>query len=331
MFETLWYSAQQLTDLSIEDIIHPDDWQPILEGLSTMLRGEVDTWKWVRRNITGDGRTLTARMTVTLVRNSLGRPLHFLGHWLDISDVALAERRLDELLRAVGHELRTPLQTVVEFAELLRNAGGALSPAEREQLTASIAQRSFELVNMVEDLQVAAQVESGELMLTRVRVDLWAQSAQVLESLAHLTQSPIEITGTRAKAEADPSRVRQILRNLVKNAVELGNDRVLVAVSEGDDHSLVRVGDDAPPIPLPEQDEIFETPLGRPPEEAPARGGLAVGRQLARMMGGDLIYRHEDNMNIFELALPAFSDVPSSVPLKNPPIDGTTTDLEART
>jgi signal transduction histidine kinase len=112
------------------------------------------------------------------------------------------------------------------------------------------------------------------------------------------------------RALGDPSRVRQILRNMVTNASRYGGEEVEVRLGSIDGYVTVGVADNGHGVAPEDQEQIF-TPYYRAhsSESQPAALGigLSVARQLARLMHGDLIYRRQDGWTVFELQLPTVS------------------------
>ena len=209
-----------------------------------------------------------------------------------------------EFIAAVSHELRTPLTAVVGFAEVLRKSDVELSSSDRLEMIDAIANQSADVTAIIDDLLVAARNDIGGLEVVAVPVDLRAQTAQVLESL--WPSRSIGVSG-QAQTSGDPARVRQILRNLITNAIRYGGDVITVELgSSSDAFASLIVKDDGEAIPTEDQERIFE-PYERAhhqPQPGSIGLGLAVSRQLARLMGGDLTYRHQDGYSIFELFLP---------------------------
>jgi signal transduction histidine kinase len=214
-------------------------------------------------------------------------------------------RAKDELIASIFHEMRTPLTAVVGFAQLLQNEESGLSSDERTELIQSIADEGLDLTNLVEDLLTAAKAESGTLTVVSVPVDLRANAAQVLETLNG--DRPIELAGPSVRVAGDPGRVRQILRNLISNAIRYGGERIRVVVVDGQSPSI-QVRDNGVGIPEEERERVFD-PYQRAssaPELSASMGlGLTISRSLARLMGGDLTYVFEDSESIFELTLPS--------------------------
>ena len=214
----------------------------------------------------------------------------------------------DELIASVGHELRTPLTAVLGFAEMLKIGNETeMTPEDRDEMVEFIAREAFDLSAIIDDLLVAARIEIGKLEVARVPTALRAQLAQVLESWDSESTARIEIKGDNSRANADPARVRQILHNLITNALRYGGDDIEVEVGTDRDAVFLEVRDDGPGLPGGEWERIFE-PYYRYHSESSQPGsvglGLTVARGLAELMEGSLTYRHYDGQSTFTLRLP---------------------------
>lgn len=225
-----------------------------------------------------------------------------------------AEAKLRELLRSkddfiatIAHELRTPLAAVVGFAQVLRDDAEVLDPESRAEMVRLVAEQGIDLTNIVDDLLVAAKSEAGTLEVARVRVDMRAQAAQVLEGWGADAGKRIEFKGESTTTIGDPARVRQILRNLISNALRYGGDNITVQVGCESNKAFVKVEDDGEGIALHERESIFE-PYRRahdaPGLTASMGLGLAISRHLARLMDGDLTYARNSESSVFTLSMP---------------------------
>ncbi len=224
----------------------------------------------------------------------------------------------DELITSVGHELRTPLTAVLGFAEMLRIGNETeLGSADREEMVDFIAREAFELSGIVDDLLVAARIEIGKLEIMRVPTSLRAQVAQVMEGWDPLDIVAVQISGSNAIASADPARVRQIIRNLLANALRYGGDNIEVRIGTDGADVLVEVLDDGPSLPQAEWETIFE-PYYRYHSEITQPGsvglGLTVSRSLAELMDGSLTYRHDNGRSVFALRFPSAGKPSVAVP-----------------
>jgi signal transduction histidine kinase len=217
-------------------------------------------------------------------------------------------RAKDDFLASVSHEMRTPLTAVMGFGQILQDEAGSLSDAERSELLETIVRQAADLTNIVNDLLVAARYDTGTLHITLVPVTLRAQAAQALEAFEQEHVSHVALTGDYLRAVGDPHRVRQIIRNLISNALRYGGDDIRIEVTSDADTAKAIVCDNGSPIPMEDRERIFKQYQRAHDENGVAESlglGLAISRQLARQMDGDLTYRHEGGESIFELTLPS--------------------------
>ncbi|HEX9763287.1 MAG TPA: CHASE domain-containing protein, partial [Acidimicrobiia bacterium] len=220
-------------------------------------------------------------------------------------------RAKDQFLASVSHELRTPLTGVVGFAELLRDSEGLLGDGERSVMVESIAGEAADLAAIIDDLLVAARSELDLLTVTRESVSIRSLVCDVVRAFGpEVCDAVVVAEGPDEEwmVLGDPARIRQVLRNLVSNACRYGGSQIEVRSDLADGLVHLRVADDGEELPLDEWERIFE-PYHRVHEsqgQPAALGiGLNVSRHLARLMGGDLVYRHEAGWGVFEFTLPA--------------------------
>ncbi len=242
-----------------------------------------------------------------------GKVSHFSSIVRDITERKRVEQRLEELVRSkdefvasVSHEVRTPLTAVVGLAQELRDEWDRFLLEERQELVGMVAEQSMEVANIVEDLLVAARADIGKVTVVAVELDLPQQVRQVMSSLSDCSGVHFQ-ADQAARAWADPARVRQVIRNLLTNAIRYGGERIEVEAGERDGMAWLRVSDNGPAIPEEERERIFEPyyrTRHREGQPASVGLGLTVSRQLARLMGGDLTYRFGDGASTFELTLP---------------------------
>lgn len=218
-------------------------------------------------------------------------------------------RSKDQFITSVSHELRTPLAAVLGFAELLSNDAESLSESERAELTATIAREAHDISGIVEDLLVAARAEIDAVHVSKVSIDLEANAAQVIEVLPEAQRRRLVIRSQPAglRALGDPVRVRQVIRNLITNAIRYGGHQVAIDFRREPHAGVLTVSDDGPGIPPEEQERIFlpyQTARPQGPLPSSVGLGLSVSRQLAELMDGSLVYARTDGHSVFELRLP---------------------------
>lgn len=219
----------------------------------------------------------------------------------------------DRFIAAVSHELRTPLSAVMGFAgELARNADRYTSD-ELAEMAEFVYSQSLELSELVNDLLTAERAASGNLTITSSDVLLLEECNRAVESI--LEAPPIEVSGVEVAAHADGLRTRQILRNLITNAVKYGGGTIKVEVAVAADMAMVTVRDNGAGVKGIDGERIFDAYYRATEAESKPDSvglGLSVARQLARLMKGDLVYRRHQGWTEFELTLP-LGEVPALV------------------
>lgn len=213
------------------------------------------------------------------------------------------ERR--RMVSIIAHELRNPITSVLGLSSEMSRNWDRLGD-EGAELIAMIRDEAKDLANIVEDLLVAERIEDGSLQVDPEFCDLEPLVAGMLDTVP-LGGKSVDKHGT-GWAYADPIRVRQILRNLVCNAVRYGGDQITIAITIRGTEAHLEVRDNGNGVPEKDREAIFE-PYGRsdstPHEEGSVGLGLAATRQLARLMGGDVRYDEVAGETVFRLTLPA--------------------------
>jgi PAS domain S-box-containing protein len=278
-------------------------------------RRRAEQYEATARHTGGDRLDLV--VTVSPVRDADGVPVRLSVAVLDVTGRRAAERdrrarREAELARtaaeaasraksdfvaALGHELRTPLQAITGFAELL--GGLDLPPERRTAAIGHIQAAAAHILSMVDDVLDVARIEAGALPLQAAPEDLGAVVAEVVALLEPLARAHRVVlrtgTGPGGTVCVDRRRLTQVLLNVIGNAVRYNHPggEVAVALSgNGPDEALVTVHDTGPGIPAEHLDRLF-TPfdrLGVDGDEGVGLG-LPLARGIATAMGGRLEVR----------------------------------------
>ena len=234
-------------------------------------------------------------------RTEVGRLSRSLNLMLSQIEEAFAakdasEQRMRRFVADAGHELRTPLTSIRGFAELYRQ-GAAEDPAEAAHLMRRIEEESTRMAELVEDLLLLARLDR-QRPLRREPVDLVVVAADVVHDAGvtaaghHLSldapEAGLEVLG-------DEARLRQVLLNLVVNAVRHTSvgTHVHVRVHSSGPWGVVEVVDDGPGIPLAAQSALFDGFARADASRSRARGGgaglgLAIVAALVRSHGGEV-------------------------------------------
>jgi two-component system, OmpR family, phosphate regulon sensor histidine kinase PhoR len=232
--------------------------------------------------------------------------------WLSIVGVTLAdgivyafrdvtrERRLDELrsqfVATISHELRTPLASLHGAALTLLEREHDMGGQTRHDLLDMIAVQSKRLADLVEEILLAGQLDSGSLRVVTEPFDpeelVWTAAAAARMRVGDETSIDVSIPAVLPKVEGDPERTRQVLTNLVDNAIKYSphGGRIELGVEADRGHARFSVRDEGLGIPLGEQKRIFEKFYRLDPDHRRGIGGSGLGlyicRELVRSMNG---------------------------------------------
>jgi signal transduction histidine kinase len=227
------------------------------------------------------------------------RPLPDGGAVLALLDLT-TRRRLETIRRDfvanVSHELKTPLTVISGFAETLLDHD--LSVTQRQQFVGTIQTNVVRMQRIVDDLLDLARYESGGWVPNPVSVDVNAAAAEALALVqGEATRKKLDLRATIApgaeRAAADPTALRQILQNLVENAVRYTpTGSVTVFTEPKENGTVVGVRDTGIGIPREHLPRIFErfyrVDAGRSREVGGTGLGLAIVKHLAEAHGGNV-------------------------------------------
>ena len=215
-----------------------------------------------------------------------------------------ANRAKAAFLASMSHELRTPLQAALGFAQLIRSGlYGPITPDQAEIL-GRVERSQTHLTRLIDDILDFARLEAGRIRMNVEDVsvgEVIMQLGPLVEQQAakkgidlqlSKPESPVVVT-------ADRHRLQQILVNLVGNAIKFTPSSRIIRVAAGTEGEMarIRVSDNGPGIPADRLQSIFEPFVqvneGHTRTHAGVGLGLAISRDLARAMGGDLTVESE--------------------------------------
>jgi PAS domain S-box-containing protein len=317
------YSVEDLLGRALlAELMHPDDALTGWEKFRAMAAGQYDHYTIEQRFVHKRGEERWLRLAMSLVRDAEGRPRSVICMGEDITERKLAEEQRkqfeaaledardlalqasmakSDFLATMSHEIRTPMNGVIGMTGLLMDT--ELSPRQREY--ADAVRRSGEaLLAIINDILDFSKIEAGKLELEFTEVDL----REAVEDVVGLLAEQAQVKGLELAAvvqadvpsglQGDPGRVRQVLMNLVGNAVKFtqrGEVTVQARLVERTaDSALVRV-------------DVADTGIGITPQVAArlfqpfsqadvsmtrefgGTGlGLAICKRLVEQMGGEI-------------------------------------------
>ncbi|MEI7445313.1 MAG: ATP-binding protein [Burkholderiales bacterium] len=303
--------------------VHPDDIERADALLQAHLDGRTPFYECEHRLRTKSGDWIWVLDRGRVVeRDDAGRPLRAIGTHHDVSDrraaidaLYEADRRKDEFLAMLGHELRNPLAGLTTAVRVL-TADTGLAPASLQ--AAAIARRQLQqLRRLVDDLLDVSRITRGHIELLLETV--WVETA--LRAAVEGIRAPCEARGHTLRLEpvspalavrADRVRLAQILDNLLNNACKYtpSGGRITVSAHADGDRIEVRVADTGVGLAPEMLDTVFEPFTQVEPGIDLAQGGLGIGlslvRRLAALHGGTAHARSDGpgRGSVFVLRLP---------------------------
>jgi two-component system phosphate regulon sensor histidine kinase PhoR len=273
-----------------------EDVDPALtrDGGKTVALHAVDgeeTWLMINESRFPEGRVLVLR---------------------DVTAERLLERAQSEFLVTASHELRTPLAAVYGAARTLGRAD-LQDPALTGRLLTVIEEESTRLAEIVDRILVSSQLDRRELRLAEERTDVRELCESVLASTTLRTSAHTLTLDApdEAWARCDPSRLRQVIVNLLDNAVKYSPDggRIAVHVTAAAERIRIDVHDEGLGMPAREQQRAFDKFYRADPAMIHGIGGSGLGlyisRELVEQMGGEIHVRSEPGIgSTFTLELP---------------------------
>jgi signal transduction histidine kinase len=214
-------------------------------------------------------------------------------------------RAKDEFIAGLSHELRTPLTSIYGFAEVLAEEG--IDPERTREIAGIIANESAELTRMVDDLLMAARMESVGIEITKTPTSV----AEVVESaVAPFGKAgmSLDISGDSVTVNTDAPRLRHVIVNLLSNAARHGGSKVGVEYSADESSVAIEVWDTGAGVPEEQMETLFRR-FKHDGEQSLLTGslgmGLAVASRLVAMLGGELSYQRFVGRTYFTVRLPA--------------------------
>jgi len=318
----------ELQERTVWDITHPEDLEPSREGLASLGQSSVKGFRMEKRYLCKDGSVIWGDVSAATVADAAGRPLYLVTHIQDITERKAAEaklkdadRRKNEFLGTLAHELRNPLAPIRTGAHIL-GLRDDLDP-ETRMLLDMMTRQSAHLARMVDDLLDVSRIERGKVELRMERIAPGLAVNHAVEACRPLIEARkhhliLELAEPLPDLEADPVRFEQMLCNLINNACNctpMEGEIRLSAIREGSD-LILAIRDNGIGMAEPMLTHIFDLfyqgdqTLDRP------SGGLGIGltlvKHLAQMHGGSVLATSDGQGkgSEFRLRLPALDPAP---------------------
>ena len=308
-------------------MVPPEDLAFVQERLDAAIQGTTP-YDVIHRMIRGDGQTIHVHAKSQVMRDEQGKPLRMLGTVVDVSDRVHAERELrevdrrrDEFLGVLSHELRNPLAVIASSVRCLEH--GAIADEQDRRAIVAIERQTRHLRRLVDDLLDVTRIRSGKISLQRDRVDLARLVRETVDDHRELLAGrtvEVAVPAQPAWTHGDPSRLAQVIGNLLNNAAKftLPGGSISVSLTTCGDRLLLEVADTGIGIDRESLPRLFVPFVQAEHRSKHGRAGLGLGlalvKTLVELHGGEVRADSEGPGRgaRFSIALPLDASAPSA-------------------
>jgi signal transduction histidine kinase/transcriptional regulator with GAF, ATPase, and Fis domain len=310
-------------------------WNPAAEALTGIPAGDIvghhavetiSGWAAIADRVPVAGSASSSELRPETLPLDLGER----EIWLSISGVSFPEGTVyafrdmteerglrdlqTEFVATISHELRTPLAAVYGAAMTLQQRAGALDSEARDRLLDVVYAEAGRLSRIIDDVLWASRLESGRMEFAIEHCEPTSIAESVVKAASvHLPKTlslELRADGPLPPIATDPDKVRQVLANLIDNAVKYSPDGGVIRLAIEPNGHFVRfaVSDEGLGIPAQEQPRIFEKFYRLDPNQTRGVGGTGLGlyisRELVRRMNGRIWVESEGKGSTFYVELP---------------------------
>ncbi len=332
----LGYTEAALLATTFQTLTYPDDLDADLEQVRRLLQGEIATYQLEKRYIHQDGHLVWGLLSVSLVRDEAGAPLHFIAQIQDIGARRLAEEALatrtreleaktreqEAFVYTVAHDLRAPLLSMQGMAGILLEECAPRLGDERlyvERLAANAGRMQALLDELLELSRVGrVDIEPEAVPLDAVVADVCAQLQHSLAARG----ARVDVAGPLPTVRANRTRMVQLFANLIANAVHYTPPErlplVRIAAAPHADGWELTVADNGVGIPAAYRDKVLglfqRLPAGKALNPGGTGAGLAIVARIVDTHGGALWFDvAEGGGTTVHVTLPPVPGVPATI------------------
>ena len=291
------YSRKELLQMTVYDITFAEDMALTQDYYRKLRHGELRSIQVEKRYRHKNGQIIWGHTSITFVPETPFSPSYFIGLVQDITRQKRSEERLREInqeldafVRTVSHDLRSPLTTILGFAQHLRSRFQEDAQGTEAECLTHIQNAGKQMLTLLEDLLTLSKL--GHVECPPQPVNTGEIVNFVIQSLLTQGLGPFEVqVAPLTPVRIPQSFLMQIFDNLLGNAVRYGNPQsapIKIGEQRVSDRIRFFVRDHGPGLPEEEREQVFETFYrGSGADNRPGSGiGLATVRKIAKLSGG---------------------------------------------
>jgi PAS domain S-box-containing protein len=287
-------SQEQLRDFDWRGMLHPEDADQYRAQRADGVR-RAGAWEAQARVRRADGAWRWIQSRANPILNSAGEVVVYVGSSTDLTDLLAAQaaliegdRRKDQFLATLAHELRNPLAPLsASLASLAHQPGSGIDRAVLERMERQVTH----MVRLVDDLMEVSRITRGTIELRRRSVEMGEVLRNAMDTSAPLIEAgrhPLEYRRCEQECwvEGDPVRLAQVFANLLNNAAKYSpaGARISVDLRHAGDQVEVSVRDEGVGLPADRLEDIFEMFTQVDGASDRSQGGLGIGLTLVRSL-----------------------------------------------
>ncbi len=307
----LGYMAEELMDINVFDLVHPEDIALIRAEMGKAIEGKLAqaTYRCQHK----DRHWMIIETTGTAISNEKEHSsmMVFTSH--DVTERMEAEQRKDAFISMASHELKTPVTSLKGFTNILQRRFNQQEDKQALTYLEKIDRQVNKLTKLINDLLDVSKIQTGKLGYQEEFVDLVVLVQEIIENVQGTTQThTLYFEETQAvQVVCDKDRIGQVLINLLTNAIKYSPraENVVVRVSQDSENAIVSVQDFGIGISKAYQEKIFEQfyQVTDPEEKTyPGLGiGLYISSEIVKRHGGRLwVESRKGEGSTFHFSLP---------------------------
>jgi len=328
--KVLGYTTEELQAKPFLDFVHPDDRSKTIQESEKLGKGQ-DTVSFENRYQCKDGSYRSLMWSATpfveqQVIYAVARDVTEVKRTQEAlvsakEEVERASKFKDQFLSTMSHELRTPLNAILGFSELLTDKRYGEMNERQSRYVNHINTSGKHLLKLISDILDLSKIEAGRMEIVREDMAVDFVCSEVLSAVQPLvdkkSQALVRHVDPDLRVRADPTKFKQILMNLIGNAIKFTPEhgRIELTARSMDGQVIVEVRDNGPGIPVEDQKRIFQAFYRRTEAGKAVEGtglGLAITERLVQMHGSHLEINSKPGQGTcFHFSLPLVTNPPT--------------------